>query len=78
MMISRERHLDDTARHRVALVLQTATTEMHSVLADAPEEIREQVGDALVRALDAVEAALKPLLDRPTEARATTDFGCGT
>jgi hypothetical protein len=78
MMISRERHLDDTARHRVALVLQTATTEMHSLLADAPDDVREQVGDALIRALDAVEAALKPLLDRRTDAQATTDFGCGT
>ncbi len=78
MIISRERYLDDTSRHRIALALQTATTEMHSLLADAPADVREQVGEALVQALDAIEAALKPLVERAAEPKASADFGCGT
>lgn len=78
MTISRERHLDDTSRHRVTLVLQTATTEMHSLLADAPDEVREQVGDALVQALDVISAALKPLVERHADPKTSADFGCGT
>jgi hypothetical protein len=59
MVISRERHLDDTARYHVALTLQTRTHEMHSLLSDAPDDVRVRLGEILVEALDHVEAVLR-------------------
>jgi hypothetical protein len=62
MNIARDRYLDDTSRLYIRLVLQTGTQVMHSALSDAPEETRQRVGDALTRALNEIEALLKPVM----------------
>jgi hypothetical protein len=77
MIISRERYLDDGPLHHVGLVLQTRTREMHSLLSDAPEDVRERIGDILVHALDEVQAVLTPALVAPPR-QGTSAFGCGT
>jgi hypothetical protein len=78
MIISRERYLDDTSLHLVSLSLQTRTRDMHSVLADAPEDVRERLGDILATALEHVVTTLKPVLDGRPATSAPTTFGCGT
>jgi hypothetical protein len=64
MNIARDRYLDDTNDYQIRLVLQTSTQIMHSALSDASEEIREQVGTVLVRALNEVQAILQPIIVR--------------
>jgi hypothetical protein len=77
MRISRDRSLDDTARYNFSLSLQTHTPEMHSLLSDAPEEVRERLGEVLVQALDQIDGMLKPQLSQRA-LRQHAEFGCGT
>ncbi len=76
MVVTRERHLDDSSRYRLVLELRTGTGEMHSLLSAAPSETLEQIGDVLVRALEEMAAALGP--PPPVAPHETTSFGCGT
>ncbi len=78
MIISRDRHLDDTSRLALSLVLQTRTPEMHSVLSDASGEVRDELGRILVEALDRIAVVLQPEMARRTGAMMTSSFGCGT
>lgn len=78
MIITRERYLDDASRYHLSLVLQTRTREMHSLLSDAPEDVRERLGDLLAQALDQIQIALKPVTEQPPPEASTSDFGCGT
>jgi hypothetical protein len=61
MTITRERCLDDTSLHCVSIAFQTRTREMHSLLADAPDDVKERLGEILTRALDEIEATLAPV-----------------
>ena len=78
MNISRDRHLDDTADHRVVLALLTPSHSMHSLIGDAPTEVRDELGVILVDALDRIEALLRPLVAAGTPAKRSASFGCGT
>jgi hypothetical protein len=78
MIISRERHLDDTSLHHVTLTLQTRTHEMHSLLSDAPDEVRQRVAEVLVEALNQLQSVLAPLLGPRRGGAGASEFGCGT
>ena len=78
MQIARDRFLDDTRQFGVSVSMQTRTPEMHSLLADAPEDVRERVGEILAAALDQVQHVIAPLLDRRTPPSPAAPFGCGT
>jgi hypothetical protein len=78
VIISRERYIDDTVKYAVSLALVTRTHEMHSVLSDAPDEVRDRLGNILVQALDQIQTVLTPMLDRPPTRTGMTGVGCGT
>lgn len=78
MVISCDRFLDETSRYHLTLALTTKTVEMHGLLSALPGEVCEQLTAALVRALDDVEAVLKPHVRAATPSPETSSFGCGT
>jgi hypothetical protein len=78
MIISRDRYLDDTALHHISLALQTRTHAMHSLLSDAPEEIRERIGEALARTLADIQSLLRPLVEPARSQPQGSSFRCGT
>jgi hypothetical protein len=78
MVIGCERYLDDSSRYHVGLALTTRTLEMHGLLSSAPPEIREQLSDVLVRALDEMVGLLTPLTQTAPPRVETSSFGCGT
>jgi hypothetical protein len=78
MVISCDRFLDETSRYHLALALTTKTLEMHGLLSALPGEVREQLTSTLARALDEVEAILKPHVGAAKPAPETSSFGCGT
>ena len=78
MQIARERFLDDSSQFAVSLVLQTRTTEMHSLLSDAPPDVRDAIGATLAQALDQVPALLRERVAARQAAPGATSFGCGT
>ena len=59
MEIVRERFLDESRDYHVTLGLRSRTTEMHSALSALTTDEREQVGHAIVRALDDIERLLR-------------------
>ena len=59
MEIVRERFLDESRAHHVTLGLRSRTTEMHSALSALSTAEREQIGLAMVRALDDIERVLR-------------------
>ena len=59
MEIVRERFLDESRDFHVTLGLRSRTTEMHSALSALTTAEREQVGLALVKALDDIERLLR-------------------
>jgi hypothetical protein len=59
MEIVRERFLDESRAHHVTLGLRSRTTEMHSALSGLSTAEREQIGLAMVRALDDIERVLR-------------------
>lgn len=67
MEIVRERFLDESRDYHVTLGLRSRTTEMHSVLSALTTAEREQVGHAIVTALDHVERILRQHLPNPTK-----------
>jgi hypothetical protein len=77
MRISRDRSLDDAGRYRFSLTVQTHTPDMHSLLSDAPEDVRDRLGEILVQALDQIDGILKARVPEGTS-RQHAEFGCGT
>lgn len=59
MVIERDRYLDDGRTSLVTLRLQSRTLEMHSLMTSLTPEEREEVGAALVRALDDIVRVLQ-------------------
>lgn len=78
MLIARERFLDDSSQLAVSLMLQTRTTEMHSLLSDAPEDVRAAIGVTLAQALDRIQDILRERVAARQAAPGATSFGCGT
>jgi hypothetical protein len=60
MEIARERFLDDSRTYHLSIGLRSRTTEAHSLLSGLSPDEREQVGVAIVRALDEIEKVVKP------------------
>ncbi|MGH9384049.1 MAG: hypothetical protein ACRD2N_07185 [Vicinamibacterales bacterium] len=67
MEIVRERFLDESRVSHVTLGLRSRTTEMHSALSALTTAEREQIGHALVRALDDIERVVRPHLPATTK-----------
>lgn len=62
MDIARERFLDESRAYHLTLTLRSRTTDMHSVLTALTPEERDQVGAAIVRALNEIEGIVRPHL----------------
>ena len=60
MEIARERFLDDTRMLHLTLALRSRTTEMHSVLTGLSHDQRDEVANALARALDDISRIVSP------------------
>ena len=60
MDISRERFLDDGRAYHLTIGIRSRTTEAHSLLSLLTSDEREQVGAAIVTAMDAIEKILRP------------------
>lgn len=66
MEIARERFLDPTRDYHLTLALRSRTTPMHGALTALTENERALVARALARALDEIEAVVRPhLSERP-------------
>jgi hypothetical protein len=66
MEIARERFLDPTRDFHLTLALRSRTTPMHSALTALSENERDLVARTLARALDEIEAVVRPhLSERP-------------
>lgn len=66
MEIARERFLDPTRDYHLTLALRSRTTPMHSALTALTENERALVARSLARALDEIEAVVRPhLSERP-------------
>jgi hypothetical protein len=66
MEIARERFLDPTRDYHLTLALRSRTTPMHSALTALTPNERAQVARTLARALDEIEAVVRPhLSERP-------------
>ena len=55
MEISRERFLDESRSYHLTIGLRSRTTEAHSLLTSLTPEEREQVSEAMVKAMDQIE-----------------------
>ena len=64
MELARERFLDDSRTYHFTLSLRSRTTEAHSLLSGLTADEREQVGVALVTALDRIDEILRSQLSR--------------
>jgi hypothetical protein len=60
MDISRERFLDDGRAYHLTIGIRSRTTEAHSLLSLLTSDEREQVGAAIVTAMDEIEKILRP------------------
>lgn len=65
MEISRERFLDDSRTYHLTIGLRSRTTEAHSLLTALTPDEREQVGAAIVKAMDQIENIIRPHLPPP-------------
>jgi hypothetical protein len=66
MEIARERFRDPTRDYHLTLALRSRTTPMHSALTALTENERALVARSLARALDEIEAVVRPhLSERP-------------
>ena len=59
MEISRERFLDDGRTYHLSIGIRSRTTEAHSLLSALNTEERQQVSDAIVKAMDQIEQVIK-------------------
>jgi hypothetical protein len=62
MDISRERFLDDGRTYHLTIGVRSRTTQAHSLLSSLSPEEREQVGAAIVNAMDQIEKIVRPHL----------------
>jgi hypothetical protein len=62
MEISRERFLDDGRAYHLTIGVRSRTTEAHSLLSSLTPDEREQVGAAIVTAMDQIEKIIRPHL----------------
>ena len=62
MEIARERFLDDSRTFHVSIGVRSRTTQAHSLLSSLTPEEREQVGLAIVKAMDQIEQIIRPHL----------------
>lgn len=62
MDISRERFLDDSRTYHLTIGLRSRTTQAHSLLSSLTPDEREQVGVAIVTAMDQIEKIVRPHL----------------
>lgn len=62
MEIARERFLDDTRTYHLTIGVRSRTTQAHSLLTSLSPEEREQVGMAIVNAMDQIEQIVRPHL----------------
>ena len=59
MEISRERFLDDGRAYHLTIGVRSRTTEAHSLLSTLTTEERQQVSDAIVKAMDQIEKIVR-------------------
>jgi hypothetical protein len=59
MEISRERFLDESRTYHFTIGLRSRTTEAHSLLTALTTEERQQVSDAIVKAMDQIEKIVR-------------------
>jgi hypothetical protein len=59
MEIARERFLDDSRSYHLTIGVRSRTTEAHSLLTLLTPEEREQVGTAIVAAMDQIERIVR-------------------
>jgi hypothetical protein len=62
MEIARERFLDDSRTYHLTIGLRSRTTAAHSLLTSLTPDEREQVSNAIVKAMDEIENLLRPHL----------------
>ena len=62
MEISRERFLDDSRTYHLTIGIRSRTTAAHSLLSSLTPDEREQVGAAIVTAMDQIEKIVRPHL----------------
>ena len=62
MEISRERFLDDGRTYHLSIGVRSRTTEAHSLLTALTSDERQQVSDAIVKAMDQIEKIVRPHL----------------
>ena len=62
MEISRERFLDDGRTYHLTIGVRSRTTEAHSLLTGLTADERQQVSDAIVKAMDQIEKIVRPHL----------------
>ena len=63
MEISRERFLDDSRTYHVSIGIRSRTTQAHSLLTALTPDERQQVSEAIVKAMDQIEKIVRPHLD---------------
>jgi hypothetical protein len=59
MEISRERFLVDGRAYHLTIGVRSRTTEAHSLLSSLTTEERQQVSDAIVKAMDQIEKIVR-------------------
>jgi hypothetical protein len=62
MEISRERFLDESRSYHLTIGIRSRTTAAHSLLSGLTPDEREQVSLAIVKAMDQIEAIVRPHL----------------
>ena len=60
MEISRERFLDDGRTYHLSIGVRSRTTAAHSLLSSLTTDERQQVSDAIVKAMDQIEKIIRP------------------
>jgi hypothetical protein len=60
MEISRERFLDDSRSYHLSIGIRSRTTAAHSLLTALTTEERQQVSEAIVKAMDQIEKIIRP------------------
>lgn len=65
MEISRERFLDESRSYHLTIGLRSRTTEAHSLLTALTPDEREQVSQAIVKAMDQIEKIVRSHLSPP-------------
>jgi uncharacterized membrane protein len=59
MEISRERFLDDSRTYHLTIGLRSRSTEAHSLLTALTADERQQVSEAMVKAMNQIEKILQ-------------------